>query len=113
MLRASVEGVPASPPRYRPAGSISSLRSHLTWCQRVPMGPMQALEAEMSDLMLVTGASGGQQGKTGRHIAELLLACGIPVRAFVHRLDQRSDALRALGAEIFEADLRDVQAVRM
>lgn len=67
----------------------------------------------MSDLVLVTGASGGQQGKTGRRIAELLLARGIAVRAFVHRLDQRSDTLRALGAEIFEADLRDVQAVRM
>jgi uncharacterized protein YbjT (DUF2867 family) len=55
--------------------------------------------------ILVTGAAGGQQGSTGRVIAALLLARGVPVRAFVHRIDARSDELRQLGAEIFEGDL--------
>src|SRR5215204_4721733 len=67
----------------------------------------------MSDrLVLVTGAAGGTQGKTGRHVAEMLLARGVPVRAFVHRIDERSDALRALGAEVVEGDLLDVQSVQ-
>ncbi len=57
----------------------------------------------MSDeLVLIAGAAGGQQGKTGRHVAELLLARGVPVRAFVHKIDERSDRLRALGAEVVE-----------
>jgi uncharacterized protein YbjT (DUF2867 family) len=59
----------------------------------------------MSHSILVTGAAGGQQGSTGRVVATLLLAQGIPVRAFVHRLDARSDELRQLGAEIVEGDL--------
>jgi len=66
----------------------------------------------MTDRVLVTGASGGQQGKTGRRISEILLARGIPVRAFVHRIDERSDQLRALGAEVIEGDLLDLRAVR-
>jgi len=66
----------------------------------------------MSDRILVTGASGGKQGKTGRRISEILLARGVPVRAFVHHIDERSDGLRALGAELFEGDLLDMQAVR-
>ena len=54
-----------------------------------------------NDLVLVTGAAGGQQGKTGRHLSEMLLARGVPVRAFVHRIDERSDRLRALGIGAF------------
>lgn len=46
--------------------------------------------------ILVTGAAGGRQGQTGRHVSEMLLARGIPIRAFVHRIDERSDRLRAL-----------------
>ena len=41
--------------------------------------------------ILVTGAAGGTQGSTGRIIAKLLLEQGIPVRAFVRKLDTRSD----------------------
>jgi uncharacterized protein YbjT (DUF2867 family) len=63
-------------------------------------------------MVLVTGASGGQQGKTGRHVSELLLARGVPVRAFVHRIDERSDHLRALGAEVFEGDFLDIRSVQ-
>ncbi|WP_437670728.1 NmrA family NAD(P)-binding protein [Sorangium sp. So ce131] len=62
-------------------------------------------------VVLVTGASGGQQGKTGRYVTEMLRARGIPVRAFVRRLDERSDHLRALGAEVVVGDLLDVQSV--
>src|SRR3982074_257646 len=68
--------------------------------------------AMMKRVVLVTGASGGQQGKTGRHVSEMLLARGVPVRAFVHRIDERSDRLRALRAEIFEGDLLDVRSVQ-
>jgi uncharacterized protein YbjT (DUF2867 family) len=63
-------------------------------------------------VVLVTGASGGQQGKTGRHVTEMLLARGIPVRAFVHTIDERSERLRALGAEVVEGDLLDYQSVQ-
>jgi len=42
----------------------------------------------------------------------LLLAQGLPVRAFVHRLDDRSDELRQLGAEIIEGDLLNPASVQ-
>jgi len=61
--------------------------------------------------VLVTGAAGGAQGKTGRHLSELLLARGVPVRAFVHRIDERSDHLRERGAEIVVGDFLDIQSV--
>lgn len=61
--------------------------------------------------ILVTGAAGGTQGKSGRHLTELLLARGLPVRAFVHKLDERSDHLRRLGAEIAVGDFLDIASV--
>jgi uncharacterized protein YbjT (DUF2867 family) len=66
----------------------------------------------MSEPILVTGAAGGAQGSTGRRITALLLEKGIPVRAFVHKLDARSDALRELGAEVVQGDLLDPDFVR-
>jgi len=66
----------------------------------------------MSQPILVTGAAGGAQGSTGRQVAALLLDKGIPVRAFVHKLDARSDALRELGAEVVHGDLLDRDSVR-
>jgi uncharacterized protein YbjT (DUF2867 family) len=66
----------------------------------------------MSQPILVTGAGGGTQGSTGRHVAELLIARGFPVRAFVHKLDTRSDGLRDLGAEVVEGDLLNPASVR-
>jgi uncharacterized protein YbjT (DUF2867 family) len=65
----------------------------------------------MSEPILVTGAAGGAQGSTGRRIAALLLEKGIPVCAFVHRLDARSDARRELGAEVVQGDLLDPDSV--
>src|SRR5919204_92058 len=53
----------------------------------------------MSQPMLVTGAAGGAQGSTGRRVTESLLERGFSVRALVHKLDERSDRLRAIGAE--------------
>ena len=61
--------------------------------------------------VLVTAAAGGLQGSTGFHVTRFLLGKGRPVRAFVHRLDDRSDRLRALGAEVVEGDLRDFRTV--
>jgi uncharacterized protein YbjT (DUF2867 family) len=61
--------------------------------------------------VLVTGAAGGIQGSTGFHVTRLLLDKGAPVRAFVHRLDERSDRLRTLGAEVVDGDLRDFRSV--
>jgi uncharacterized protein YbjT (DUF2867 family) len=68
--------------------------------------------------ILVTGAAGGRrqgpsaQGSTGYHVTRLLLERGEPVRALVHQLDERSDELRDLGAEVVEGDLLDVRSVR-
>jgi uncharacterized protein YbjT (DUF2867 family) len=42
----------------------------------------------------------------------MLLAREMPVRAFVHRLDERSDHLHALGAEIAVGDFLDIQSVQ-
>src|SRR3982075_2189651 len=66
----------------------------------------------MAKPVLVTSAAGGRQGKTGRHVSEMLLKRGIPVRAFVHQIDERSEALRAQGAEIVEGDFLDVRSVK-
>lgn len=65
----------------------------------------------MEKPILVTSAAGGSQGKTGRHVAELLLARKVPVRAFVRRIDERSARLKELGAEIFVGDFLDVRSV--
>jgi uncharacterized protein YbjT (DUF2867 family) len=62
-------------------------------------------EFPMPHPILITGAAGGTQGSTGRVIAKLLLEQGIPVRAFVRKLDPRSEELRNQGAEIIEGDL--------
>ena len=66
----------------------------------------------MSQPILVTGAAGGQQGSTGRLITGMLLKQGLPVRAFVHKLDARCDELRQQGAEIVEGDLLDPGSVQ-
>jgi NAD(P)H dehydrogenase (quinone) len=58
-------------------------------------------------LFLITGAT----GNTGAPAAKILLEAGHRVRAFVHRSDQRSQALAAAGAEVVEGDLLDFHAV--
>lgn len=65
----------------------------------------------MSHPILVTGAAGGAQGSTGQLITRHLLEKRIPVRAFVHQLDSRSDVLRDLGAEVVQGDLLNPDSV--
>ncbi len=55
-------------------------------------------------MYLITGAGGGI-GSVSRRVVELLLDDGEPVRAMVHRDDDRADQLRALGAEVVVGDL--------
>src|SRR6201991_1772119 len=69
-------------------------------------------EPLMTKPVLVTSAAGGRQGKTGRHVSEMLLKRGVPVRAFVRTVDDRAKQLRALGAEIFEGDFLDIRSVQ-
>jgi len=66
----------------------------------------------VSQTTLITGAAGGQQGSTGRLIAMRLLKQGLPVRAFVHKLDARCDELLKYGAEVVEGDLLDPASVQ-
>jgi len=60
--------------------------------------------------ILVTGAA-GRVGAVGRTVVELLRAQGFPVRAFVHQEDERAEALRATGAEVFVGDLTRAEDV--
>src|SRR5947208_1680598 len=66
----------------------------------------------MSQTILVTGAAGGAQGSTGRLVTQALIQRGLPVRALVHKLDERSDRLRKLGAEVIEGDLLNPASTR-
>lgn len=58
--------------------------------------------------ILIVGATGA----TGKVATRLLLEKGFPIRAFVHRDDERSRVLADLGAEIVIGDLLDFRAVR-
>jgi len=51
----------------------------------------------MDHAILVTGAA-GRLGAVGRTVVEMLRQRDLPVRALVRREDERSDALRAMGA---------------
>lgn len=59
-------------------------------------------------IILVTGAT----GKTGAPVVEQLLEKEYPVRAFVHRIDDRSRRLSELGADVVVGDFHDLQSVR-
>ena len=54
--------------------------------------------------ILVTGAA-GNVGFVGRGVVKLLRKRDLQVRALVHRLDERSQALSEMGAELVVADL--------
>ena len=58
----------------------------------------------MESPVLVTGAA-GRVGAVGRMVVEILRQRGLPVRALVRSEDERSAALRAIGAEIVVGDL--------
>jgi NAD(P)H dehydrogenase (quinone) len=57
--------------------------------------------------IIVTGAT----GKTGSVVVTELLKAGYPVRAMVHREDQRSALLETQGAEVVVVELSDVERV--
>lgn len=56
--------------------------------------------------ILVTGAT-GRLGGTGGHVVTELLRRGVPVRALVRRIDERSEALRDRGTDIVVGDFAD------
>ena len=62
----------------------------------------------MSRKILVTGPT----GPTGRATVTNLLKAGVGVRAFTHREDERSEAVRKLGAEVVVGDLLTFETVR-
>jgi len=62
------------------------------------------------DPILVTGAA-GRVGAVGRTVVELLRQRALPVRALVHREDERAEALRATGAEVVVGDLARAEDV--
>ncbi|MEU5952452.1 NAD(P)H-binding protein [Streptomyces sp. NPDC047525] len=66
---------------------------------------------QSNEPVLVTGAAGGQQGSTGRHVVRLLLERGQAVRAFVRTDDERAAVLRQMGAEVVVGDLREITDV--
>jgi uncharacterized protein YbjT (DUF2867 family) len=54
--------------------------------------------------ILVTGAA-GKVGSVGQGVVKHLLERDLPVRALVHRIDERSRVLSEMGAELIVADL--------
>lgn len=60
--------------------------------------------------ILVTGAA-GDVGGIGRTLTQLLCERGLRVRALVRREDERAEALRAMGAEVVQGDLTDLEAM--
>jgi uncharacterized protein YbjT (DUF2867 family) len=85
-------------------------KSRIYWIMTIIL--WEERRTTMPHPILITGAAGGLQGSTGRLVARLLLTQGIPVRAFVHKLDARSDELRQEGAEILQGDLLDPAGVQ-
>lgn len=65
----------------------------------------------MPEPILVTGAAGGRQGATGRHVVNLLRRRGRKVRAFAHHQDERAERLREAGAEVVVGDLTEIADV--
>jgi NAD(P)H dehydrogenase (quinone) len=57
--------------------------------------------------VLITGAT----GNTGGYAIKYLLEKQVPVRALVHKIDERSGALAAMGIEIAAGDLSDLASV--
>jgi uncharacterized protein YbjT (DUF2867 family) len=64
----------------------------------------------MANLTLVTGAA-GRVGGIGRRVTQLLLEQGKAVRAMVRNEDQRSHALRDMGAQVVVGDLLDLDSM--
>jgi NAD(P)H dehydrogenase (quinone) len=67
-------------------------------------GSEQSQKVTTDAPILVTGAAGGLGG-VGNTVVERLRRRDLPVRALVHREDNRAEALRATGAEVVVGDL--------
>ena len=57
--------------------------------------------------VLITGATGA----TGGNAIKKLLELEVPVRALVHKVDERSEKLSSQGVEIVQGDLSDFEAI--
>jgi len=57
--------------------------------------------------ILITGATGA----TGGNAIKKLMDRKVPVRALVHKVDERSQKLSSQGVEIVRGDLSDFEAV--
>jgi len=57
--------------------------------------------------IIVTGAT----GKTGSIVVTELLKAGYPVRAMVHREDERSERMKVQGAEVAVAEMTDLERI--
>jgi uncharacterized protein YbjT (DUF2867 family) len=64
--------------------------------------------SDAAKTVLITGAT----GTTGRAAVRESLALGLKVRAMVHSIDERSQALAELGAEIVVGDLLEINTIR-
>jgi uncharacterized protein YbjT (DUF2867 family) len=64
----------------------------------------------MANPILVTGAA-GRVGAVGRTVTEILLNQGKTVRAMVRNEDERSQALRDMGAEVVVGNLLDLDSM--
>jgi NAD(P)H dehydrogenase (quinone) len=62
----------------------------------------------MSKKVLITGAT----GDTGRAAVREAIALGLDVRAMVRKIDARSDALKAQGAEVVVGDMLEINTLR-
>ena len=62
------------------------------------------MASKLKEPILVTGAA-GRVGGVGRMVVDLLRQRGMPVRALVHREDERAANIRATGAEVVVGDL--------
>jgi NAD(P)H dehydrogenase (quinone) len=66
-----------------------------------------SFEIKSMKKVLITGATGA----TGGNAIKQLLELKVPIRALVHKLDERSERLGAQGVEIVQGDLSDFEAV--
>lgn len=62
----------------------------------------------MNPEILITGAT----GTTSQLVIQHLVKKNVKVRAMVHTLDERSEALKASGVEVFQGDFLDLNSLR-
>ena len=82
-----------------PAGAPYGITTSLLGPRNCRSGPPARSRTAMTTSVrpiLVTGAT-GRIGGIGRHVAAELVKRGLPVKALIRRLDERSEALQAMG----------------